>query len=198
MCNLYSHRKGPAAIIDLFRAMQSDVGNLEPADYYPDYPAPIVRHDEAGGLILTKARWGLTSSRKVILDNASRRADKLRAKGKTVDADAFAEILRMEPDGGTTNVRNTASSHWKPLLGPGSLGGLDSLGMFPGHLVAVPLLAPARAPGLIVDRPRRHLPFDGQLPRRRAAAIGLDDLRPGLFAEVIVTRDDGRAIGHGG
>jgi putative SOS response-associated peptidase YedK len=118
MCNLYSHRKGPAAIIDLFRAMQSDVGNLEPADYYPDYPAPIVRHDEAGGLVLTKARWGLTSSRKVILDNASKRADKLRAKGKTIDTDAFAEILRMEPDGGTTNVRNTASSHWKPLLGP--------------------------------------------------------------------------------
>jgi putative SOS response-associated peptidase YedK len=118
MCNLYSHRKGPAAIIDLFRAMTSEVGNLEPADYYPDYPAPIVRHDGAGGLVLSKARWGLTSSRKVILDNASKRADKLRAKGKAVDADAFAEILRMEPDGGTTNVRNTASSHWKPHLGP--------------------------------------------------------------------------------
>lgn len=118
MCNLYSHRKGPAAIIDLFRAMQSDVGNLEPADFYPDYPAPIVRHDGAGGLILTKARWGLTSSRKVILDNASKRADKLRAKGKIIDTDAFAEILRVEPDGGTTNVRNTASSHWKPFLGP--------------------------------------------------------------------------------
>lgn len=24
----------------------------------------------------------------------------------------------MEPDGGTTNVRNTASAHWKPWLGP--------------------------------------------------------------------------------
>ena len=118
MCNLYSHRKGPAAIIDLFRSMTSEVGNLEPADYYPDYPAPIVRHDGAGGLVLTKARWGLTSSRKVILDNASKRADKLRAKGKEVDTDAFAEILRMEPDSGTTNVRNTASSHWKPLLDP--------------------------------------------------------------------------------
>jgi putative SOS response-associated peptidase YedK len=117
MCNLYSHRQGPAAIIDLFRAMTSEVGNLEPADYYPDYPAPIVRHDGAGGLVLAKARWGLTSSRKVILDNASKRADKLRAKGKAVDAEAFAEILRMEPDSGTTNVRNTASSHWKPLLG---------------------------------------------------------------------------------
>ena len=120
MCNLYTHRKGPAAILDLFEAMRSEVGNLEPADYYPDYPAPIVRHDGAGGLVLTKARWGLTSSRKVILDNAVKRADKLRAKGRDVDADAFAEILKMEPDGGTTNVRNTASAHWQPHLGPAS------------------------------------------------------------------------------
>lgn len=120
MCNLYSHRKGPAAIIDLFRSMTSEVGNLEPADYYPDYPAPIVRHDGAGGLVLAKARWGLTSSRKVIFDNATRRADKLRAKGKDVSGEDFAEILRMEPDGGTTNVRNTSSSHWKPHLGPAS------------------------------------------------------------------------------
>jgi len=122
MCNLYSHRKGPAAILDLFEAMSVDmasIGNLPPADYYPDYPAPIVRHDSTGGgLVLTKARWGLTSSRKVILDNASKRADKRRAKGEAIDEAAFAEILKMEPDGGTTNVRNTSSSHWKPHLGP--------------------------------------------------------------------------------
>ena len=120
MCNLYSLRKGPAAILDLFEAMRSDVGNLEPAEFFPDYPAPIVRHDGAGGLLLTRARWGLTSSRKLLLDNATRRADKLRAKGREIDADAFAEILKMEPDGGTTNVRNTTSSHWKPHLGPAS------------------------------------------------------------------------------
>lgn len=120
MCNLYSLRKGPAAILDLFEAMRPDVGNLEPAEFFPDYPAPIVRHDGAGGLLLTRARWGLTSSRKLLLDNATRRADKLRAKGREIDADAFAEILKMEPDGGTTNVRNTTSSHWKPHLGPAS------------------------------------------------------------------------------
>lgn len=119
MCNLYSHRKGPAAIKDLFDNIRDDVGNLEPQDLYPDYPAPIVRHDgEVGnGLLLTRARWGLTSSRKVIFDNATKRADKLRAKGKDVD---FDELLKMEPDGGTTNVRNTASAHWKPHLGPAS------------------------------------------------------------------------------
>lgn len=44
-----------------------------------------------------------------------KRADKLRSKGTDVD---FAQLLELEPDIGTTNVRNTASSHWKPWLGP--------------------------------------------------------------------------------
>jgi putative SOS response-associated peptidase YedK len=52
---------------------------------------------------------------KGLLDAASVRADKLRAKGKEVD---FDQLLRMEPDSGTTNVRNTASAHWKRWLGP--------------------------------------------------------------------------------
>ncbi len=120
MCNLYSIRKGPAAILDLARAMTNGVGNLQPGEVYPDYPAPIVRTGTGGQRELVLARWGLTSSRKVILDSASKRADKRRAKGETIDAEAFAEILRMEPDGGTTNVRNTASSHWKPHLEPAS------------------------------------------------------------------------------
>ena len=115
MCNLYSLRKGPAAILDLARATVNQAGNLEPRDTWPDYPAPIVRHDEAGDRVLALARWGLPSSRKAILDAATRRADKLRARGKAVDFDA---LLKLEPDGGTTNVRNTASSHWKPWLGP--------------------------------------------------------------------------------
>lgn len=28
------------------------------------------------------------------------------------------ELLRLEPDKETTNVRNTASAHWCPWLGP--------------------------------------------------------------------------------
>jgi putative SOS response-associated peptidase YedK len=115
MCNLYSLRKGPAAILDLARAMRSDVGNLEPREIYPDYPAPIVREDENGDRVLTLARWGMPSSRKALLDAATKRADKLRAKDKAVD---FAELLKMEPDAGTTNVRNTTSAHWKPWLTP--------------------------------------------------------------------------------
>lgn len=115
MCNLYRSKSGPGDILAMTRALRSDVGNLEPRDIYPDYPAPIVRHDEAGERILTLARWGLPSSKKALFDAATKRADKLRAKGKDVD---FPKLLELEPDSGTTNVRNTNSSHWKPWLGP--------------------------------------------------------------------------------
>lgn len=110
-------RKGPQAILDLARAMRNDAGNLEPRDLYPDYPVPIVRA-EGDDRVLATARWGMPSSKKALLDAASKRADKLRAKGKEVNGEAFAELLKMEPDNGTTNVRNTNSSHWKPWLGP--------------------------------------------------------------------------------
>jgi putative SOS response-associated peptidase YedK len=113
MCNLYSLRKGPASILDLARAMTANVGNLEPRDTYPDYAAPIVRLDGNGDRELTLARWGMPSSRKALFDAASKRADRLRAKGKDVD---FDKLLELEPDAGTTNVRNTKSAHWRPWL----------------------------------------------------------------------------------
>ena len=115
MCNLYRQRSGPQAILDLSRAMRSDVGNMEPRDIYPDYAAPIVRTGADGVRELALARWGMPSSKKALLDAATKRADKLRAKGKDVD---FPKLLEMEPDSGTTNVRNTSSSHWKPWLKP--------------------------------------------------------------------------------
>ena len=61
------------------------------------------------------ARWGMPSSQRAILDAAKKRAQKLEAKGKPVD---FPELLRMEPDSGTTNIRNTNSKHWTRWLGP--------------------------------------------------------------------------------
>ena len=48
------------------------------------------------------------------MDATKKRAEKLQAKGKTVD---FKELLRMEPDSGTTNIRNISSAHWKRWLG---------------------------------------------------------------------------------
>ena len=121
MCNLYRVRSGPGDILALTRAMANQAGNLEPRDIYPDYAAPIVRHDdEAGGLVLTTARWGMPSSRKALLDATTKRVEKLRAKGQVVDDEAFKRYLELEPDGGTTNVRNTSSSHWRPWLSPAS------------------------------------------------------------------------------
>src|ERR1700754_3872340 len=81
---------------------------------YPDYLAPIVRNS-GDGRELAMARWGMPSSEKVLMDATKRRAQKLEAKGKPVD---FKELLRMEPDSGTTNIRNTSSKHWKRWLGP--------------------------------------------------------------------------------
>lgn len=115
MCNLYSLTKGQAAIRELAGALNDRTGNLPLLPgIYPDYPAPVVRHGD-DGTELAMARWGMPSSRKALLDAATKRADKLRAKGKDVD---FDELLKMEPDNGTTNVRNTNSSHWKRWLGP--------------------------------------------------------------------------------
>jgi putative SOS response-associated peptidase YedK len=64
---------------------------------------------------LAMVRWGMPSSKKAIFEAAKKRAAKLEAKGKAID---FEALLRMEPDDGTTNVRNTSSSHWRPWLGP--------------------------------------------------------------------------------
>lgn len=116
MCNLYSLTKGQDAIRQLFGVTRDETGNLPPLPgIFPDYAAPIVRATGDGGRELVMARWGMPSSKKALLDAATRRADKLRAKGKGIE---FAELLRLEPDAGTTNVRNTASAHWKGWLGP--------------------------------------------------------------------------------
>ena len=117
MCNLYRQRSGPQAIMDIANAMHSTVGNLAPDDNYPDYPAPIVRW-EGSERVLASARWGMPSSAKALFENATTRANKMRAKGKLIGHDAFAELVKMEPDSGTTNVRNTASAHWKRWLEP--------------------------------------------------------------------------------
>lgn len=118
MCNLYSIMRGRAAIAALARAMNDRNHNQPPmAGVYPDYAAPVVVRNEAGGREMRDMRWGMPSSKKALLDAATKRADKLRAKGQAFD---FNELLKMEPDKGTTNIRNTASKHWQPWLGPKS------------------------------------------------------------------------------
>jgi hypothetical protein len=117
MCNLYSMTTNVEAIRRLFEVdVSSDKSGNLPAmpGIYPDYPAPIVRNGTAGRE-LAMARWGMPSSQKALMDAAKKRAEKLQAKGKTVD---FKELLRLEPDSGTTNIRNVSSAHWKRWLGP--------------------------------------------------------------------------------
>jgi putative SOS response-associated peptidase YedK len=105
------------AIRRLFGALNSRVGNLPSMPgIFPDYPAPIVRNG-AEGRELVMARWGMPSSAKALMDATKKRAEKLEAKGKTVD---FKESLRLEPDSGTTNIRTaipaaaTGSAGWGP------------------------------------------------------------------------------------
>jgi putative SOS response-associated peptidase YedK len=114
MCNLYSITTNQDAIGALFRVINRYVDNLAPMPgVFPDYKAPIARNG-ADGRELATARWGMPSSSKARMDAAKKRAEKLQVKGKPVD---FKELLRMEPDGGTTNIRNVKSKHWTRWLG---------------------------------------------------------------------------------
>lgn len=116
MCNLYAVMRSRAEVAKFARALRDHNNNQPPMPgVFPDYAAPVILLGEGGEREMRNLRWGMPSSKKALLDAATKRADKLRAKGQTVD---FAELLRLEPDSGTTNIRNTASAHWKPWLGP--------------------------------------------------------------------------------
>ena len=100
--------------MSIFGVTNDKTGNLPSMPgIYPGYSAPIMRLG-TGGRELALVQWGLPSSKQALFKAAEKRADRLRAKGKAVD---FAELLRMEPDAGTTNVRNIASKHWTRWLG---------------------------------------------------------------------------------
>ena len=116
MCNLYSMTESRAEMARTARALKDRNDNQPPLPgVYLDYAAPVIVRTADGDREMRDMRWGLPSSKKALLDAVTKRADKLRAKGQTVD---FAELLRLEPDKGTTNVRNTARAHWRPWLGP--------------------------------------------------------------------------------
>jgi putative SOS response-associated peptidase YedK len=88
--------------------MRDTTGNLPPLPgVFPDYMAPIVRNAPDGMRELTKARWGMPSSQFALMLSVKKRAAKLEAKGQKVDS---KEMLRIEPDSGTTNIRNVPAS----------------------------------------------------------------------------------------
>ncbi|GGC61415.1 SOS response-associated peptidase [Chelatococcus reniformis] len=91
MCNLYSLTTAQKAILELARALRDLTGNLSPLPgVFPDYAAPIVRTGADGVRELAMARWGMPSPSGAL-------------KGRTADP-------------GVTNIRNTASPHWRPWL----------------------------------------------------------------------------------
>jgi putative SOS response-associated peptidase YedK len=122
MCNLYAMMKSRSEAAALARAF-SDRNNNQPpmSGVYPDAASPVVIVGTDGRREMRDMRWGMPSSKRALLEAANRRADALRKKGTEFD---FAELLKMEPDKGTTNVRNTTSertgqtnAHWRPWLG---------------------------------------------------------------------------------
>ena len=92
MCNLYSMNQTREEVRLLIGALRDLTANQPPLPgIYPDNEAPIVRF-ENGQRIIANARWGLPSP-------------------------AFA-LQGRNSDSGITNVRYTASVHWKRWLGP--------------------------------------------------------------------------------
>jgi putative SOS response-associated peptidase YedK len=90
MCNLYASTKPQSAIRELARVISDRTGNLPPLPgIFPDNSAPIVRN-QPDGRELMMARWGMPSP-------------------------AFA-LKGRNSDPGVTNIRNTASPHWRRWL----------------------------------------------------------------------------------
>lgn len=90
MCNLYNISTNQEAIRALTRAIADKLGNLQPSlDVYPDRPAPVIRAT-AEGRELVNLTWGMPSP---------------------------PSVTEGRPDSGVTNIRNTASPHWRRWLG---------------------------------------------------------------------------------
>lgn len=121
MCNLYSVTTNVEAIRALIRTFEvaDDVGNLPPqTEVFPDFVAPIIRNRDGIRELTKAARWGLPSSSRALYEAARARADKVVQQGRPITDAEFAELLTMEPDRGTTNVRRVDSPHWKRWLAP--------------------------------------------------------------------------------
>ena len=116
MCNNYAMRRGQSEILRLIEAIDR-VGNLpDQQGLFPDMAAPIVRHGAEGERELVMSRWGLPSPFWAIEKAATARADKLRTKGHVIDDETWEQMLKEEPDGGTTNLRQM--KYWTQWLGP--------------------------------------------------------------------------------
>ncbi len=89
MCNLYNQTTAATAMRQLFADLDNRAGNIETGEIYPDRMAPIITR-EGSGHVLRNARWGLPSPPQFHSPSGI--------------------------DRGVTNVRNTASPHWRRWL----------------------------------------------------------------------------------
>jgi len=113
MCNLY--RMEDKDWVAKWAQDAESMINLMPAyQMNPDQMGPIVRNTAGGKKQLVHARWGLPSPRFALEKAAKAKAEKLEAKGKPFDLE---ELIRMEADRGTTNVRKLSFPHWKRWFG---------------------------------------------------------------------------------
>lgn len=94
MCNLYKISTGFDAVRKLFDGIgnRTNITDFN-LDIYPDYPAPVARKDESGGLEVSMLRWGMPTP---------------------------PAFIKGEVDYGVTNIRNVKSPHWRRWLGPES------------------------------------------------------------------------------
>lgn len=97
MCNLYAQTKSQDAMRHVFdgvlASLSDGLGNLQPLPAIrPDTAAPILRAREGGGWEMVRARWGMPTPP--------------------------AYLAGKRTDRGVTNIRNTASPHWRRWLDP--------------------------------------------------------------------------------
>jgi len=114
MCNLYAMMRTRAEVAAVVRAIDRNNNQPPMPGVYPDYAAPVVMRAANGAREMRDMRWGMPTPQNVLYEAASTRAKKLRGRGQDVD---FNALLKMEPDKGVTNVRNTTSRHWQVWLG---------------------------------------------------------------------------------
>ncbi|AHF85430.1 hypothetical protein RLEG3_28005 [Rhizobium leguminosarum bv. trifolii WSM1689] len=109
MCNLYRMEDK-----DWVSDAESLINLMPTYQMNPDQMGPIVRNTADGKKQLVHARWGLPSPRFALEKTAKIKAAKRAAKGKPFDLE---ELIRMEADRGTTNVRKLSFPHWTRWFG---------------------------------------------------------------------------------
>lgn len=113
MCTLY-RMEDKDWVAKWAQDVESVINPMPAYQIYADQLAPVIRNMADGRRQVANCRWGLPAPFYVQKAAAEARAAKARAKGLTVDME---ELIRMEPDRGTPNVRKLNLPHWKRWFG---------------------------------------------------------------------------------